>query len=57
MAQKWYESTEKRHSEIAALRHRDRSSIIHLLVLKRERRQDGRPKALIEALGDATVKK
>ena len=57
LAHMWCDSDGKRPSEIAALLHRDKLTVTLQLVLQRERRQDGRPKASTEAQVDAMVKK
>ena len=49
LANVWHHDDGKKPCEIATLLHRDKSSIIRMFVLKRERRQDRRPKAFTEA--------
>ena len=57
LAKMWYNDGGKSPSEIAALLHRDKSSLTRLLDAELERRPDGRLKAFTETQVDAMVKK
>ena len=57
MATMWYNEDGMKPSAIAALLHRDKSTLTRFLVMQRERKQDGRPKKFTEKQIDRIVEK
>ena len=57
LAKMWYDQDGMAPSTIAALLHRDKSTLTRLLVMERERKQDGRPRKFTEKQIDRIVAK
>ena len=57
LADMWHQEHGMSPSTIAALLHRDKSTLTRYLVMQRERKPDGRPRAFTEEQIDRMVKK
>ena len=57
LADMWFHDDGMSPSEIAELLHRDKSTLTRYLVMRRERKIDGRPRAFTEEEIDRMVKK